>query len=212
MNPAMRVTVGRLLLTPVFFLLFNMIAGMSVNVGGTPVADMYPANWEIGLIIAIWFVFLLSELSDLLDGWIARRYGYVTELGKLIDPFSDVLSRVTFFACFTFADSMPFAAFILILWRELAMTFMRMVLLVTGGKALAAKWSGKAKATAYFFASFWGMMVHTTLLRFFPALQLYSETVSLILYWFAAVSSLLSFLHYLLGYALQKRKPHSKEE
>ena len=37
------------------------------------------------------FVYLAASLTDFLDGWIARRYGFVTAVGKLLDPLADKL-------------------------------------------------------------------------------------------------------------------------
>jgi CDP-diacylglycerol--glycerol-3-phosphate 3-phosphatidyltransferase len=50
--------------------------------------------------ILIWVLFLVSEVTDILDGHFARTLGQVSDVGKLMDPFSDVFLRVTYFTCF----------------------------------------------------------------------------------------------------------------
>ena len=76
-------------------------------------------------------------------------------MGKIIDPFADVISRVTYFVCFTFVGMMPLWALMLILWREFCIMFIRMVM-AKEGTALAAKWGGKAKAVFYFVSGIFG--------------------------------------------------------
>ena len=73
----------------------------------------------------------------------------VSDIGKILDPFSDVLSRVTYFICFTAAGLMPLWAMIVIVWREFCIMFIRMVM-AKEGTALAARNGGKAKAVFYF--------------------------------------------------------------
>ena len=52
------------------------------------------------LVIGVCLVFLLIELSDLLDGHAARVRNQESELGKVLDPFADSLSRLTYFVAF----------------------------------------------------------------------------------------------------------------
>ena len=69
-----------------------------------------------------------AELTDLLDGKIARKHGLVTDLGKVMDPYADTLSHLTFFVCFMDSGLMPVWAFLIIMWREFTQLFMRMLL------------------------------------------------------------------------------------
>ena len=78
MTLANRITVFRLLLIPVF-VHFAGRYGQSVS-AGVPVESLR--------ITAVW-VFLIAALSDLADGWIARRYNQSTRLGSVLDPLAD---------------------------------------------------------------------------------------------------------------------------
>lgn len=71
-------------------------------------------------------VFLAACLTDLLDGYIARKYQLITDLGKLLDPFADKVMVLT--AMFSMAIGnaaippvIPWAAVIVLLFKELAM-------------------------------------------------------------------------------------------
>src|SRR5690606_18497506 len=65
-----------------------------------PVAVALLVTGEVWGILAAAVLALLLELSDLLDGYLARRYQRVTDFGKLYDPFSDSFTRYTLFLGF----------------------------------------------------------------------------------------------------------------
>ena len=106
----MALTVLRILLIP-FFLWAAHACTMAV-------ASPDPARWT-----ALGALFLIG-LSDLLDGWLARRWGIVTELGATLDAGADKLAQVACLAFFlgdhepTFAR-VPLAFFGLILGRDI---------------------------------------------------------------------------------------------
>ncbi len=178
-----KLTTGRLVLTPVFFGLFVFtVMGDSI---------LFPG------MIALWIIQLVSEVSDVLDGHIARSRNLVSDMGKIMDPFADVISRVTYFVCFTFVGMMPLWALMLILWREFCIMFIRMVM-AKEGTALAAKWGGKAKAVFYFVSGIFGLVVLT--MQSLGAVNNIQIMMSVAkgLFILAALSSLLSFLEYLV--------------
>ena len=98
--------------------------------------------------IGMWVVFGLIEISDVLDGWFARRSGQVTDLGKILDPFADVISRITYFVCLAGVGIVPAWILLVIIYRELAVSYIRHDLF-SRNYALAAKLLGKVKAIAY---------------------------------------------------------------
>jgi len=63
------------------------------------------------------------ELSDFVDGRLARRDNQVTAFGKLFDPFADVISRVTYFLAFASIGIMPLWVFLVVLYREFGILF-----------------------------------------------------------------------------------------
>ncbi len=137
-----KITLGRLVLTPLFFFAFFYTASRN-----------YPMVWMIFL----WGVVLISEVSDILDGHIARKRGLVSDIGKVMDPFADVISRVTYFVCYTWVGLMPLWCLMLILWREFSIMFIR-IISAKEGVALAAQWGGKIKAGFYFTAGFFALL------------------------------------------------------
>ena len=146
--------------------------------------------------VLLWVLFVISEITDVMDGHIARSRGQVSDIGKLMDPFSDVFLRVTYFVCFVGAGLMPTWALAVILWRELAIMFIRM-LLAREGTALAANKGGKLKAVLYFVSGLGGMAVLTFRAWFAdPSWLPAAETASSYLFAVAALASLVSFAYY----------------
>jgi len=88
---------------------------------------------------------LALEITDILDGRIARRYGRVTSFGKLFDPFSDAFSRFTLFLGLYHIGVAELWMIIAIFYRDATVSFMRSVAAVRN-VVLSARQSGKIKA------------------------------------------------------------------
>ncbi|MBQ8837405.1 MAG: CDP-diacylglycerol--glycerol-3-phosphate 3-phosphatidyltransferase [Clostridia bacterium] len=94
-------------------------------------------------------IFIAASVTDALDGNIARKYNLITNFGKFMDPLADKL--LVFGALlgilYRFENLRPvfvWCAFIVI-FRELAVTSMRLVVSGASGKVIAAKMIGKIK-------------------------------------------------------------------
>ena len=94
-------------------------------------------------------LFAIASVTDALDGNIARKYGLITNFGKFMDPLADkllVFGALLGILC-RFDNIRPvfvWCAFIVI-FRELAVTSMRLVVSGASGKVIAAKMIGKIK-------------------------------------------------------------------
>ena len=106
-----------------------------------------------GLWAALVFI-ILAELTDYLDGKLARAMEQVTDLGKLIDPMSDSLYRISVFVAFLAMDWMPIWMFMIIFMRDIAVSYLRIMAEQTG-LTLSARQSGKWKAVAQSTAQIW---------------------------------------------------------
>lgn len=181
MNLPNRLTVTRLVLAPVLFIWYfsnTIIAGL-------------PAIIYSSVLVAVYAV---MELTDLIDGKIARSKSLVTDLGKVMDPFADVISHLTFFTCFLVSSIMPVWAFIIILWREFSQSFLRM-LLMGKGKPMAANIFGKAKTCLYALCSICGFGKRIADICCFEIC--WAQTALNVLFALATFSSAVSFIIYL---------------
>lgn len=96
------------------------------------------------LLIAAILAFIL-EMTDIADGQIARRYGIVTDFGKLFDPFSDAFCRYTLFLGFYAIGVADLWMIMVIFYRDSSIAFFRSVSAIRE-TVLAARPSGKIKA------------------------------------------------------------------
>jgi CDP-diacylglycerol---glycerol-3-phosphate 3-phosphatidyltransferase len=96
--------------------------------------------------IVLILVVALSELSDLIDGFIARKMNQVTDLGKLIDPMADSIFRLSVFLSFTIGVvDLPLMMVLILFYRDSFISTLRTICALRG-VALAARLSGKIKA------------------------------------------------------------------
>jgi CDP-diacylglycerol---glycerol-3-phosphate 3-phosphatidyltransferase len=119
-----------------------------IRIGAAPLfLGIYLAEIPPSLKAIILFVVLAAaEFTDVLDGYIARKFNQVTDLGKLLDPMADSLFRLSIFLTYTEPPvNLPLALVLLFLYRDSAVTVLRS-LSALRGFALAARPSGKIKA------------------------------------------------------------------
>jgi len=104
---------------------------------------------ETGSAFMAWF-FIVAAVSDLVDGWLARRGQMVTHIGKLLDPLADKLLVSTALIVLLVVGRIPAWAtwmVVIIIGRELAVTGLR-GLASAGGQVMAASGLGKLKTVS----------------------------------------------------------------
>ena len=191
-------TSSRFVLSPIFAVVFYLL-------------DRFPEFAVVGISL-LWIIFVLIELSDVLDGLVARRYGTVSDVGKILDPFADVVSKVTYFACFLVAGVVPLWFLLIILYREFGIILIRMIL-YRDGLAMAARTAGKLKTWFYGLTAAVGLFILSLdtvggapvfgLERVGP---LWQDVTMLVLLIITAGLSIGSFLQYLSFFVSERRK------
>src|SRR4030095_6456154 len=103
------------------------------------------------LIVWAFWLFLLTSLSDVLDGWLARRGNHVTAFGRIADPFVDkvlVLGTMVFLAVMPWSrEWFPAWIVVVVLAREFLVTALRGYI-ESQGSQFPADWFGKLKMFA----------------------------------------------------------------
>ena len=139
--------------------------------------------------------FLAVSLTDLLDGYLARRDGTVTRIGKLLDPLADKLLAMTAFVMLVALVRIPLWAVplvILILARETAVTGLRAMASAEGVIIHAAS-LGKWK-TGFQIASLTGLIIH------YPWYGIPFHELGMALLWIATALTLWSGWDYFAAY------------
>ena len=98
---------------------------------------------SVAACVALW-AFIIGAVSDFFDGHLARKYGLVTNLGKLLDPLADKILVCAAFVYLTSVGLCPFWVTALIIFREFLVTGLRQ-LAIMQGVVIAADRSGKWK-------------------------------------------------------------------
>jgi CDP-diacylglycerol--glycerol-3-phosphate 3-phosphatidyltransferase len=119
-----------------------------LRIGVVPVLLLLPLADDKGGSQLIAWCFIVGALTDVVDGWLARRGQQVTSIGKLLDPLADKLLVSTALIVLLAMSRIPIWAtsmVVVIVGRELAVTGLRGIA-SAGGQVMAASWLGKTKA------------------------------------------------------------------
>ncbi|GIP43029.1 CDP-diacylglycerol--glycerol-3-phosphate 3-phosphatidyltransferase [Paenibacillus sp. J45TS6] len=136
MNLANRITIIRITMIPLFMLCFYFYS----NVASSEQAPI----WNTMSYVLTVFLFVLAAGTDKLDGYVARKYNQITNLGKLLDPLADKLLISAALIMMAEAGMVPGWMAVIIIGREFAITALRMA--ASGrGITLAADQFGKIK-------------------------------------------------------------------
>ena len=127
MNLPNRLTIFRMVLVPLMAVAFSFEAWL-------PGWNYYAAA-----------IFFLADMTDILDGYIARKQNMVTNFGKLMDPIADKLLFCTAFIMMVDNGMLNPILCIIFVGREIIVSGFRLVT-ANSGKVIAANWLGKLKS------------------------------------------------------------------
>ncbi|MDU0325159.1 CDP-diacylglycerol--glycerol-3-phosphate 3-phosphatidyltransferase [Microbacterium sp. KSW2-21] len=120
------ITIARIICAPIFLWLLLADAGAD---GGL--------RWAAAIL------FIVAIATDGIDGYIARKYNIVSDLGKLLDPIADKALTGLAFVGLSILGELPWWITIVVLVREIGITVYRFI--VVSDHVLAAAWMGKLK-------------------------------------------------------------------
>ncbi|HER3545341.1 TPA: CDP-diacylglycerol--glycerol-3-phosphate 3-phosphatidyltransferase [Streptococcus pyogenes] len=100
---------------------------------------------KVGWHIFAAVIFAIASFTDYLDGYLARKWHVASNFGKFADPLADKMLVMSAFIMLVGLGLVPAWVSAVIICRELAVTGLRLLLVETGGKVLAAAMPGKIK-------------------------------------------------------------------
>jgi CDP-diacylglycerol--glycerol-3-phosphate 3-phosphatidyltransferase len=190
MSFANKLTFSRVILAPVFFIIYLLPSFF-------PAWFVNGSAWTVPVLI---LVYIVSEVTDLLDGIAARKLNEMSDFGKLFDPFADTLMQLTCFLCFVIDGIFPVVLYLLVVYREFGILFIRNLMLKKG-VALGARMGGKIKTVSYIIAGGAALLtVSVQRLEIFEFLVPYFKTGARIIFAISVIISVVSFIDYVLIY------------
>jgi len=149
---------------------------------------MISEKWTQSLIL-----FLLAEFTDILDGYIARRFNFISNFGKLADPLADKLIQLTALFLLARGGRLPYYFFFILCGKELAMIIGSLFFLKKD-VVVFSNWVGKAAA----FILFTGIVT-----------AFLNSPVSVYLLWAGLVISLAAAVVYLIKFLKESQGDNS---
>lgn len=133
------------------------------------------------------FVLVLSGLTDMADGFIARHFNMISDFGKALDPVADKLTQFAMLVCLLTRFKLMFVPALLIAIKEISTGISSLVVIKKTGAVMGADWHGKVTTFLLY-----AMMITHVLWYDIPV------AVSTILILTCVVMMLVSFVMYIL--------------
>ncbi len=189
MNTPNKLTIARIIATPVF------MATMLID---------FPYHYLISLIL-----FIGASLTDMIDGKMARKYNLVTDFGKFLDPLADKMLTTTAYlgficmyaAKYNYCWQITVITFI-VLFREFMVSSIRLVVVSSGGKVIAANMWGKCKTVSQMLGIVFALFAYTLIADFGITNETFvnvCDIAIMVLFWISAALCTISGLIYLMA-------------
>ncbi len=187
MNTPNKLTLARMIATPVF------MAVMMIP---------FKFHYTVALVL-----FALASITDAIDGNMARKYNMVTDFGKFMDPLADKMLTTAAYLGFMFVYGKGDFSWqivvitFIVLFREFAVSSIRLVAVSAGGKVVAANMWGKCKTVSQMAGIIFALAVYA-LNEFVPlstTVFAVLDIVIIALFWLSALLCVISGAIYIWG-------------
>lgn len=184
MNTPNKLTIARIIATPFF------MAALMID---------FPYHYAVSLIL-----FAAASLTDMIDGKMARKYNMITDFGKFLDPLADKMLTTAAFLGFIklgIGWQVTWILFI-VLFREFMVSSLRLVVVSSGGKVIAANMWGKLKTVTQMVGICVALFAHILIDDFginTAAFVGVCDIIISVLFWISAVLCIISGVIYFLA-------------
>ncbi len=187
MNTPNKLTLARMIVTPIFMVVMLMA---------------FPYHYTVSLVL-----FAVASVTDAIDGHMARKYNMVTDFGKFMDPLADKMLTTSAYLGFMFvygggkfAWQIVIITFI-VLFREFAVSSIRLVAVTAGGKVVAANMWGKCKTVSQMVGIVFALAVYAfnEFVEIGGSIFAVLDVIVIALFWLSAVLCVISGAIYIWG-------------
>ena len=181
MNTPNKLTVARMIACPFF------MAAMAID---------FPYHYLIALVL-----FAVAAVTDAIDGNMARKHNLVTNFGKFLDPLADKMLTTSAFIGFIMWQGISSHAVwvcFIVLFREFLVSSIRLVLVTSNGKVVAANIWGKSKTVAQMVGIVVSLALYSAIYDFgLVILQPWADWAIIAILWIGAILCVISGAIYL---------------
>ena len=151
-------------------------------------------------IVAVIFL-IISAITDVLDGYIARKFNFITNFGTLFDPLTDKLTQMATLLVLVIKSIIPFWILLIIIVKEILMITGATFLFKKETIAIPSRWFGKLATVLFYVAIFFSMIKKQFTLDY---------SFDMYIYYIALLFALFALVRYFMIF-ITCRKQQSKE-
>ena len=148
----------------------------------------------------IWalIIFLTAGATDVVDGYLARRFNWITNLGKILDPLADKLMQCTALVCLCIKHLVPIWFALIFFAKELATLITGLLVIKRRSVVVVSKWYGKAAVCLFYLAIFVSIVFRKFLAE--------NPIIAIVMFAVVAIFALVAFGGYVKHYSKLKKE------
>ena len=147
--------------------------------------------------LATIIIFTISAITDVLDGYIARKYNYITDIGKLIDPLADKITQMSLLLSLAILKILPWWIFAIVFIKECVMIISASLMYKKEDVVVYSKWYGKLATVLFYLAIVVSLIVNQFHVQMPFRIDLY-------LYYLAILATIFSLIMYSIKFKIKK--------
>ena len=150
-------------------------------------------HYLVGIII-----FTISAFTDILDGYIARKYNYISDIGKLIDPLADKITQISLLLALTILNILPWWILAIVFIKECTIIITASFLYKRKDFVVYSKWYGKLATTLFYLAIICSLIINQFHINLPFKFDLY-------LYYLAILATIFSLIMYAVQFKVKQK-------
>ena len=143
-------------------------------------------------------VFLVAGATDVVDGYLARRFNWITNLGKILDPLADKLMQCTVLICLAVKNYIPWWLVVPFFLKEGSTLIVGLIVIKRRSVVVVSKWYGKVAVCLFYLT-----MVASVVFKDFFADNL---LLQILVFAPAAIFAIFAFVAYIQHYSKLKKE------